>query len=595
MSLMRVFYEEEEIVVVSPTRYEKSIPQVAENITIVTARDIEEMNAHTITDVLENLTGLQVERKGGPGIGGFFRIQGSDYRHVLVLIDGVVQNNLSDGVADIGAIPVHNIRKIEIIKGPASSAWGSSLGGVVNIITKPAGNTLKPDISLSSAYGEKDTADIRADIAGKLGRAGYYVYAGKLQSEGFSPSTSNSIYNVYSKLNMDLGEKKNIVITSGYTDGTRGFGEFPDEDLSIDNDFIYKYAALSMNASLTDRAEFSVSLKTSHRDANISFNQLSSGDVIAESVFSDETNGGSAKFTWRNNTHAIVVGSDYDESTLKLNTITGGEQSLRKWGVFSNDTIQIDGLFITPGIRYEHTDTSGDFLSPSLGVTRTLRKNTFLRFSVARGFNIPPLSFTYGGGFFSVPNPDLKVENVWSYQAGIESVALKHLWVKGTVFLHNVRDAIVDEQLPDGTFRKINEDRLRKQGVEMEAKTIPLYNMSLIGGFLFQDTKNLTTDETEKNIPEYAIDIALEYDDKKSLRCSLSGHYIWWNAESSLDAEYSSMIWDFNISRHLKKSAGLEAEAFLTAHNLFNGSQYLDNSFKNPRRWVEAGVSITFY
>src|SRR4030043_2145124 len=66
MKILQMFYKEEELVV-TPTRYPKPISQVAENIKIITAEQIESMNAHTLTDVLNTIPGIQVDIRGGPG------------------------------------------------------------------------------------------------------------------------------------------------------------------------------------------------------------------------------------------------------------------------------------------------------------------------------------------------------------------------------------------------------------------------------------------------------------------------------------------------------------------------------------------------
>ena len=131
-----MYFDEDELFVVSTTRSLKSITRIAENVEVVTTEDIELMNAHTVADVLNTVTGVQVQTNGGTGAFSFVNIQGSDQRHVAVFMDGVLLNVFTDNIADIAMIPVQIVEKIEIIKGPASSAWGSSLGGVVNIITK---------------------------------------------------------------------------------------------------------------------------------------------------------------------------------------------------------------------------------------------------------------------------------------------------------------------------------------------------------------------------------------------------------------------------------------------------------------------------
>src|SRR4030042_1499228 len=89
-NFLLMYFKEDELKVISATRSLMSINRVAENVTVVTAEDIELMNAHTLADVLNTVTGVQIDFRGGPpgGIGGF-SIEGSDLRHVAVLIDGI--------------------------------------------------------------------------------------------------------------------------------------------------------------------------------------------------------------------------------------------------------------------------------------------------------------------------------------------------------------------------------------------------------------------------------------------------------------------------------------------------------------------------
>lgn len=75
--------------------------------------------------------------------------------------------------------------------------------------------------------------------------------------------------------------------------------------------------------------------------------------------------------------------------------------SIDKWAVFANDSIVLGKFSITPGIRYDHNDVTGSFTSPSLGATYRLGEHTIIRLAVSRGFTIPPLSSTSGGGVVS--------------------------------------------------------------------------------------------------------------------------------------------------------------------------------------------------
>ena len=147
-----MFFDQKEIAEVA-TRAPQDVSLVAENITIVTAREIEALNAHTLADVLRIIPGLQEDIQGGPGSLAFASINGASVQQFLVVIDGVQLNNLSDNVVNIGSIPVQNVNRIEIIKGPASSSWGPALGGVINIVTKEPFEGTELGGTLASSLG----------------------------------------------------------------------------------------------------------------------------------------------------------------------------------------------------------------------------------------------------------------------------------------------------------------------------------------------------------------------------------------------------------------------------------------------------------
>ncbi len=465
---------------------------------------------------------------------------------------------------------------------------------MINIITKPVEGEEKMRGAILSSYGERGTGDYRAEVSGGENNFGYYIYAGNLTSGGLRPNTNFFENNLYTKLKLDINNKTDIIFTFGYNKGSRGRGEDPEFDLSFSNDFEYLFSTLSMNYSITDAADLSLSLRTSRQNTEFFWDQMSTGDNLMKSTFDDTGNGGSMKLMWKQGINNIVVGADYDNGELESNSITDEMQHLEKWAVFANDTITINEFSFNPGIRYDHTTTNGDFLSPSIGVTYTFDERSILRGYVARGFNIPSLSETFGTGFFSVPNPDLEVEKVLSIQAGIESTVLKYLWLRASLFRHYISDAIFDEELPDGTFTSANKEKQRRQGFELEVKTIPVYNVSLLTGFIYVNAKNRDTGEKLPGIPEYTYDFGTQYSDNKSFKALLKGHYIWWNSTPFVKGKYNSFIWDIHLTKSTFKNDDKAIELYFSAHNIFNGSQYLMEVFKNPGRWIEGGVRLTF-
>lgn len=611
-----IFWEEKDIFVQTATRHEKPISQAAENITVITAKEIEEMNAHTVSEVLNRVTGLFVDFQGQDfGSTALLHIQGSEDRHVLVMLDGVTWNFLGGGNAETNSIPVRIIDRIEIIKGPASSAWGSSLGGVINIITKEPGTDKRLSGTIAASYGEANSQDYSGEVSGKVGSVGYYLYAGHQDSDGLRDNRFFRNNSLYSNIRLPLSRDINLGFTFGYSEPEQKFLDSPSADITSEGEFRTLFATLSLNAVLTGEVTLDLALHT-FRQKFVQTNDVlgagilgPAGDLFLENIFKERTTGGAAKLVWKHDIHTAVLGADISHGSVDQTIDLGpflqslglpasltAEPDVDRWAVFLNDTITLGNFSVTPGIRYDHNSVSGSFTSPSLGLTYKAGEHTIIRASAARGFTMPPLNFSSGGGFFLDPNPSLGPEKVWSYQAGVESGVTNHLWVKGTLFYHYMKDAIVREPFggdpPAFNDIFVNEGRVKRKGIEIEAETAPFYNLSLKAGFAYVK-KDFSEEDNDTN--NYVYNITLKYDDRKSFTAQLYGHYIWWDIKDpALNAKYSAFIFDLNLKKKIYSTETTNAEIFLTAHNIFNGSQYSSADFKNPGRWVEAGLRIRF-
>jgi vitamin B12 transporter len=582
MDILQMIYKDKDLV--TPTRSSKPISQVAENVTVIDAEEIEAINAHTLTDVLLHVTGVQMDIQGGPGSFTNALIQGSDPRHVRVMVDGVTLNNIGDNLAEIGSFPVQQIERIEIIKGPASSTWGSSLGGIINIITKSPDPDRRLGGFASTSIGERTTADLRTELSGTVGSLGYYIYGGGITSDGLTTNTPFDGGNLYAKLQWQAAKQVRLQCSLFYDKGVRGEGQFTfPPAVSFGRNMERFFSTLSLSYDLTDELSLDISGRFIKKRNSQSESLTSSGAEIASVSTDDQNAGVSAKLAWRSGMSSLLTGFDYDYGVLESGDILDGKQNQVRWAVFANDTLSISDLSITPGLRYDNTSTNGDFVSPSLGLTYTLFEKTILRAYVARGFNTPPLGFTFAIG----GNPDLKPEKVWSYSVGVETPISGYLWFKVTGFRHDIQDVIDQNTL-------LNAGKQRRQGVETELRTVPFFHTSLMAGFTFIDITDPETHQVIKDLPRYTCDMGIDYNDNDTLRGALRGHYISWNASADADARYTAMIWDLNLAKKFVERDGRALEVFFTAHNIFNGAQYLNVVFQNPRRWFEGGLRFKF-
>jgi len=570
LQTLGMFYEGKDLVA-SATRNPKPISQTAENITVITAADIEMMGAHTLPDVLNNISGLLTFDRGGLGTFGGFSIQGADFFHVLVLLDGVTLNFLGVALTDIAPIPVQNIERIEIVKGPGSSAWGSALGGVINIVTKSPSDHGKVGGAVSFSAGDRGTRDSRGELSGTVGPLGYYMYAGNLVSGGFRPHTALDLTNLYTKLRLDLPEGGNLQWTFAYTwqSGENGQSDvFLLSQTDRKKNFL---STLTLNQPLNANTDLDVSLRTASKRFDDLSVDLSTGMPNPDNLTRESTLGGSAKLIRRDGINSLVAGADFDHVEYDDGTITLKSD---KWGVFVNDTLSVGKFAVTPGIRYDRMPQVGDFVSPSLGVAWNLNEQTTLRVYTARGYSLPVMLPYWPQG------------KVITVQAGFETTQLPSLWLKTSFFWN---------QLETGVFGSATPDKEKKQGIELEAKTVPLFNTSLSVGYTFIDAKDRNTGETLRDIASQIVKMGLLYDDKRCLRGALFGRYVWWNGSPGNFTKDKAIIWDLNLAKKVLTVHDTALELFINAHNIFNGAQFNTvEGFENARRWVEGGIRFNF-
>lgn len=596
LEMLRLYYPDDyDRMIASATRFPKPKGKIAENITVIDKKEIEEMNAHTLADVLFMVPGVQISDYTGLGGLPTPNVQGSFMHHVPILIDGVRMNNLSNDTIDISAFPVQNIERIEIIKGPASSVWGSSIGGIINIITKDP-SVRKLSGTLSASLGEKNTGDYRAEATGRINNFAYYLYGGYQNTNGtvngFALNNENSFY---TKLNYDLTSQLSVMFTFGHINENKATGEFSQSGWDEKNFWNYEYWFSTLQAEYLFSGDtiLKLSLRTSRKNGNNSRSVLSTGEFIGAYPEHDKDTGATLLFSTKQGIHSVVFGADVDDTTTTTNYWTPERQDVKKHAVFVNDTVFFGKLTLTPGVRYDYVNSTGSIASPSLGATYKLTDRTLLRFFGAKGFSTPALSWiAYAGSSFHA-NPNLKYEKVLSVLAGIETSAIKYLHLNVNLFSHRVKDAIDYVSFDDGTWSMANKNRQKREGFEAELKTLPVYNTSLTAGICYINARDLNTGQRIMGVARYSYDIGLRYDDKKSLIALLKGHYIKWESDPSYNPR-ASFIWDFNISKRVYTQDKQNIELFASAHNIFNALQYRDDFYPNPKRWLEAGVRYKF-
>ncbi|MDR9501331.1 MAG: TonB-dependent receptor [Desulfurivibrionaceae bacterium] len=601
-------YFDEAQVVEAATRIAKPISQVAENVTIISAAEIERMNAHNVDDVLNRVAGVYVNYGGLDfNHGSDIYIQGSSWEHVTVLLDGVRVNKASVEIAWVNMIPVRIIKRIEVIKGAASSTWGSALGGVINIITKDTGRTLQPKADVVASYGEKDTHDITAELSGKVSKVSYYLYGGNQESDGLLDDRFYKNNTGYGKLRVEMPHDMSLEISGLYSRPEYLDTYWPAAGFEVELEDKNTFVSARFDALLADELNLHAELFRFDNDYRNVRRQLPNLPATwsADFINDQKSTGGALRLDYKLGEHSLVAGADYQRNEVQM------AWNYRSWvapfpgdyamdlltedvsGYYLNGTFVFDKWSITPGLRWDHISTvAQELVSPSLGITYQVRADTLLRASASRGFRKPPVFYLEGDPLYSpsAVNPNLDPEKNWTYQAGVESTIIPYLHLKTTFFHHEVDNTW--GWAPDYSIFRVNGDRSRRQGFELEVRTRPIYYTSLQANFTY------TYSDLPDDLGDHSstANIILLFDHPEIITAELSGHYVkWGDYLADGPAEFNNaLLWDLSITKSLYESEDLGVSLFGVVRNLFNGNQYVSERWPNAPRYAEAGLKCRF-
>jgi vitamin B12 transporter len=199
----------EPISIISANKTNQSIQRTTSNVTVITSQEIEENGYQTVTQAINTVAGISVTNSGGLGQQTSFFVRGADSGKVLVLLDGMRLNDPSttNGTALLDSLTTSNIEQIEIIKGGASSIWGSNASaGVINIITKEAKEGFHGAMGLS--YGSYATKGAEVELSYKDDKLTAQILSSYLDSHGFSalaPRNAESDGYTNKNVNLKLG------------------------------------------------------------------------------------------------------------------------------------------------------------------------------------------------------------------------------------------------------------------------------------------------------------------------------------------------------------------------------------------------------
>lgn len=183
-------------VVVTATRQTQRVDELLADVSIIDREQLDQAGPSTITDILARQPGIEIVSNGGPGTVSDVHIRGANGNHTVVLIDGQRVGSVSLGTLNWSRLPASEIERIEILRGPASSLYGSdAIGGVVQIFTRRGEG--KPTVRAEAGFGSKGTSATSAGVSGSSGSVRYNLGLSTYATDGISSvvNPANSAYN----------------------------------------------------------------------------------------------------------------------------------------------------------------------------------------------------------------------------------------------------------------------------------------------------------------------------------------------------------------------------------------------------------------
>ncbi|MCX8659552.1 TonB-dependent receptor [Gilliamella sp. B2772] len=622
--------------VVTASGFSQQIKEAPATISVITPEEISKKPYRDVTDALKDIPGITIT---GGGDSTDISIRGMDAKYTLLLIDGkkvstreTRPNSDNSGFEQGWLPPLTAIDRIEVVRGPMSSLYGSdAMGGVVNIITKKVSNKWHSGIRVESIMpyrsDEKNTyvgsfSTMGPIIDDILGIQLYGQYTNRHEDRFLYGHSGQKLRSLNGKISLNATDTQKFDFDFGRSlqNSTSTRGKTRDKSRKDD----YKRDNARNTFALTHNGMF--------------------GDVSTTSFIAYEENNNPARQMKIKNTdvdtHATIpfsinmltVGGKYNYQELhdKGNELTSNITKIDRWNyaLYAEDEISIfDNWNITAGLRYNKDENYGSNWNPRIYSVWNIDDNFTLKGGYSTGFATPQLRQVVsdwgqvtGGGFSNgvvVGNPDLKPEKSDNFEIGLAYTNDYGIDASATAFYTKYKDKIQSyyicdtRKIPNRTCKyknfnkefdfiqgRENVDKADLKGIELTFKTPLFTDFLLSSNYSWTETEQKTGKNKGKPLnrtPKQKFNTQLDWNLTQEL--DLWTKVAYYGVETTTDRsgkkiEYPGYtFWDVGASFQINKNA----KVYGGVYNLFDKDVSNDDFGKTleGRRYF-IGTEINF-
>ncbi|TXI64022.1 MAG: TonB-dependent receptor [Limnohabitans sp.] len=373
--------EKEANIVVTANRRPVSVDETFQSVSVIRREDIESRNPQTVMDLLTGLPGLHVNRNGGPGRATSVMMRGANSNQVLVLVDGLRASDLSTGEFDWNSILPEQIERIEVVRGPLASLYGSdAVAGVIQIFTRQPAKGLALEQTLGS-YGTRQTS---ASLAGGDDWR-YAMTVGTRHTDGMKNLINNPRLYSFDQKNVGLQLSRQFTVDTrvkfllNRAEGENAFDSGPT-----------RFSSFSRSVAVDQRLS---SVWTQSVKLGWSGSALNVPHESPPGKFETERR----SVSWHNHIQAgqgdLVLGADaWTENAIKLDYDNAGnniDKNLRNSAVFGQYAFEWERLKWQLAARHDHQNYYGTANTYNVGVGRQFGQGWQWNASYGTAFKAP--------------------------------------------------------------------------------------------------------------------------------------------------------------------------------------------------------------
>lgn len=520
--------EDREETFITPTRTEQPLKNIGSSVSVITQKDIENRKAPLLLDVLRQVPGLEVTRTQGIGGTTSLFIRGASAAQTLVFVDGVQMNSPTSGAFDFANLTTDNIERIEILRGPQSTLYGSeAIGGVINIITKKGAGDTKVD--LGTEYGMHDTFRETVNVSGGKEIFDYSVGASYLKTHGISAASSGNEKDGYENFTGSSRLGWNF-LNDGRLDTTiRG----SHSDVEYD---AFEFGIGPVDdpdrRQTTDEILFSTKIKKTFFDLWTPSFLVSVNDTELNGFDPTDESG-----EFRISTRVWSLDHQSDFTLFDIDTVTLGyeyevhegenagnfDKTFWNNAVFLQNQIKLfDALNWTVGLRRDDYSTFGSHVTYRTTASYHVEEiSTRFHSSWGKGFRAPSLNELF---FPFFGNPNLNPEESKGWDFGVEKEILKDkLTMDVTYFENDFTNLITAEIQSDGSFLAENVAKAESEGIETTLTYKPFTKLSLTGTYTYTETRDREKDQQLPRRPRNRATLGINAQLLEKLNVNLTG------------------------------------------------------------------------